>query len=773
MAMPRIWSINNATAFSIILLLSILLLYHLLHSLHYKRVKENSKYVAVVCILSWSLGAIANIFENIVQIVTDDNQQLLISTITDLSTTILDSWCLIISTYFIKKRLENAFKNTNLEINKLLINIVFHSLFVFPSIVDVLCRIYFRLTRKPKQIDISYRSYRQIGFPIVGTFQSVFLLVTLVFVNNRLYRFISLTMKNNQMLSTEINDAVRALIIKQTTLILTIILFIIFMQLFIVIMGYNIYIKTWLYCVRNVFILINMYLTLNHTNQYYHKYYKYCHMFFNFICMKFIAFRNRNKDDYSQSLLHAHNDHPCVKLLIMDMDNICVNITDCDAVSRICNLLRKYTELKPTEFKRVNDNTNYFVVDIVNDFNHILSYHDSPSDFHQIYHRLNPYNKHENYQRCHHYSRYYARRTPTDYDESHEDECKNTTHTDINNRHHDIVLSSILNKIHSFYYHSYDTSMRNDPNIVIQQKPKYKTSIINKFTSHLGENDINNGDTDVYSVGKRFEYVDSENDWFVSPKYENFKQELIDNAICNININCYDIEYSKYQQYMQTDHVLKLKNKTNTNKLLPEYILCILIYCNCHNYQNKWSSTFRSIPHKENKSSLKQRHSYFYFSSKYLRNLVEIFGENLVNAYDNSTFYHGISEILYFVRIATQFNGPLSTSTEVNVATNFTNNKGIVLQLKYLFSTYPLKSKYFICSSLSDYPNEKEHLFIGGIPMMSITNIINISNGEQYQKYISAINLITCIFNGTHIRNDDESRNECCFELLSYQLSLN
>ena len=214
-------------------------------------------------------------------------------------------------------------------------------------------------------------------------------------------------------------------------------------------------------------------------------------------------------------------------------------------------------------------------------------------------------------------------------------------------------------------------------------------------------------------------------------------------------MDIYNIEYDKSTKYMSTNYVKLLQNKNNNQQLTINNILSLLMYCNCDNYQNKWSQTFRRIPNNENNLSLKSRHSNFYYSSKYLRDFAEYFGEKLIDEQNkNLTLFHGVSETLYFIRTITQFNGALSTSKEIAAALNFSNNIGIVLELKYSFSVYPLNAKYLNCSFFSDYVNEKECLLIGGIPMMVITNIINVSTAEMYRKYINALNIINCILNG-------------------------
>ena len=59
---------------------------------------------------------------------------------------------------------------------------------------------------------------------------------------------------------------------------------------------------------------------------------------------------------------------------------------------------------------------------------------------------------------------------------------------------------------------------------------------------------------------------------------------------------------------------------------------------------------------------------------------------------------------------------------------------------------------------------------------MIITNIRNVSNGEEYGKYINSLNIVNSILDGTYKNNnnnynDDKEALQLCSQLLLYQLS--
>eukprot|EP00484_Ammonia_sp_Unknown_P013146 CAMPEP_0197078266 /NCGR_PEP_ID=MMETSP1384-20130603/213031_1 /TAXON_ID=29189 /ORGANISM="Ammonia sp." /LENGTH=727 /DNA_ID=CAMNT_0042517131 /DNA_START=716 /DNA_END=2899 /DNA_ORIENTATION=- len=447
--------------------------------------------------------------------------------------------------------------------------------------------------------------------------------------------------------------------------------------------------------------------------------------------------------------------------------------------------------------------------EVLNAFHHLLTYHDSEQDFSLIHSRLNPDDIPRcNYRNCQIYSRHYSRRRRfvntrktrmrADHEAKEDEEkqpfgkeCRETSQYSV---------TDILDKLHAFYYHSYDTFVRiRLPETLVFDNEEDRISCIykqikgrknaldsltnSKFTSDLKLKEDDMKCDNVYSFGQRFEYEADQvsSPWFVQAKYSTLKQELIDNAICRMDIEEYEVEYSKCSKYMATKQVRKIQCNEEyqgaIRQLAAHHVLALLVYCNCDDFQRRWSETFRQIPANESADSLKRRHSHFYHCSKYLRDLIEYFGSRLIDVRnENKTFYHGVNQMLYFTRTIVHFNAPLSTSTEATVALKFSGDVGVVLALKYSSSTYLLHAKYFNCAFFSDFVNEKECLFVGGVPMMIITDIINVSNGQMYRKYINALNVINCILNGT-LETDNRSNYDfsadsidLCCALLSHQL---
>eukprot|EP01084_Bolivina_argentea_P264008 447063_1 len=738
--------INGWIVYTSSISLHLVLLYSLCNS--YKTITKSSKFIKIVIIFSLifsiltSLSWISlNISNYLISTSTSYNRSF---DMMHRSSFITGYICQCLHTlfvgYFLKLKLEHTYNDRFFAINKRLNNLYFiiyaiSSIF-YQAMYSVYMAIDCTLCEK-----IQYIATIQW---MVISFIYCILLLSLFYI--KLGKFLLLTMSNDKEKCSDLNQTLKYYITKQTNLIsiivLMIMLHIIFTYIAANVYALNttaIFLYQWNYLISQGTLSISQYLTFNINHKYYALYCKYCHI----ICVSIID-RTKNNSTENQPLLMKQNEIKYPQFEIVEITSkynqqtSCLNMNKCLAIQSICKILDEYN---------VGYVANCSTTSILNDFHHVLMYHDSADAFHKIHEQLCHNNLHSHYSQCDTYSRHYSRRRNPNQLEKNEEQ---KTNEDNVNR----TLLHILDKIHSFYYHSYDTYLRNtlsaadNRNIVKMCKSmnlsKSENIQNNKFSSSLSINDTCDGEH-IYSFGQRFEYEDGKHKWYIGPKYNTFKTELTENDICNIPIDIYYTEYDKCKQYFNDDHVKMLQNRNTRHELLFPYILAILIYCNCDEYQNKLSFSFRKISNNETKASLLKRHSYFYHSSKYLRTLVEQFGSKCIDKnhkHDNMILYHGVSEVLYLTRTITQFNGPLSTSREINVALRFSNNVGIILALKYSFSTYPLRAKYLNCMYFSDYVNEQECLFIGGIPMMIITNIINVGNGMIYQKYINSLNII-------------------------------
>eukprot|EP01084_Bolivina_argentea_P262051 443058_1 len=108
-------------------------------------------------------------------------------------------------------------------------------------------------------------------------------------------------------------------------------------------------------------------------------------------------------------------------------------------------------------------------------------------------------------------------------------------------------------------------------------------------------------------------------------------------------------------------------------------------------------------------------------------------------------FYHGISKEMIFTSTSFRIFGPLSTTTAFETAHGtFAKDDGLVVDIRnnnkgiYLFD----------CSFFSDYTEEQERFFIGGLKKFKFLTIHHIRPKQNYSAFIRPISILAAMFGG-------------------------
>ena len=247
-----------------------------------------------------------------------------------------------------------------------------------------------------------------------------------------------------------------------------------------------------------------------------------------------------------------------------------------------------------------------------------------------------------------------------------------------------ILLQQLLDQIYLYFHNPLSKDKKNtsitsnrfgtniDPK---QQYAEHKHDVDNKSD----DMDPNKGD---YNFGQAFFYWEyyQDHDWFITPKYDNLKDELLNNELCKIDKFVWDLEYENAKNKQENDE--RVRSIRSNGKFVDKYeiaenveitmdhLLSILFYCNTNELQNKLTWTFRRLSMNETDQEFKDRHSHYYNFAKLLRETVEVFG--MVWVYDELRLYHGIDHPLYFETMTAQFHVPTSTTKNRMIAAEFT-----------------------------------------------------------------------------------------------------
>eukprot|EP01084_Bolivina_argentea_P270840 460636_1 len=436
-----------------------------------------------------------------------------------------------------------------------------------------------------------------------------------------------------------------------------------------------------------------------------------------------------------------------------------------------CDMLYR---LKETMNEYINGKVLYLKIDIelvINDYLHLLSQHNEDEKFEMIVNMFG----HCDIVKCDMFKRNYRDRTLSVMNDAY------------NTNAIDICHQQILDKIHVFFYHSYDIGNRlplkdqlkiyeskddfdvdiaehvKNPklielnNILSNKRKLYqRVSVLNNNRLAYKYNQLseeNNYNDNMYCFGCEFEYDGTGEETkeqeskklIIVRKYNCLKEELIQNDIFTVTINQFNAEFKKAQYHFNAD-----ATKQKYPHIQIEYLLSLMVYCNYTELQCEFSTTYRIC------GGLK--HNNFYHMGKYLKICVHTFGTKIIDG-NIKRFYHGIGVKLLFPSIigdkgiGVKIYGPLSTSSSQFVAANFTNNNnGLVIE----FCSNQSQAKYFSASWLSDYANEQEHLFIQNDYPLQICNIQDIENEKDFDIIIKCLNIIDQIVSNQYLEESFE-----------------
>eukprot|EP01084_Bolivina_argentea_P276118 471050_1 len=525
------------------------------------------------------------------------------------------------------------------------------------------------------------------------------------------------------------------------------------------------------------------------------------------------------------ALAYSDGDVNLAAQLIIDDDkeNEEINENENTVEDKLCNINQcKYaiilSELLKNYHLHDRIDKNYNIVQILNSFNHLLFKHSkSDTDFHILYKMFGGECDIEN---CNSIRRRHSDRLSIQYNI---DQCNNdrnifdTIHCHfqhsydllrltpnekakigfINDAHKDIFIDNDKIKINIINQRiaSLCDILRDKKKIFTKRtKSQRYSQQINKFVTDLNQiklksqplnntideqkiiledskEDVDNMVKYSYSFDFNYwphcKYSEIETvsgkmkNFYVPPKYNDMKQELLTNPIGSLPKYIWDNYYSAAIAHLQTFHCQTIVAKVDeymqnykhfddhpsrfgfnqNDEICVQHLMSIMFYCDLDNFQQKFTETYRK---GKTIQDIKKIHSNFHHFAKALREAVEVFG-TVYYAGNIDKMYHGINQEMIFTGMQPKIHSILSTTASRSIAIQFTQNTGIVLQI-----IPQAWLKYFDCHWLSRYSNEQELLYIGGFCHINIVNIVNVVSAADFSPFIDALRIIDCMFNGQY-----------------------
>eukprot|EP01084_Bolivina_argentea_P293720 505228_1 len=478
--------------------------------------------------------------------------------------------------------------------------------------------------------------------------------------------------------------------------------------------------------------------------------------------------------DCAQNMLNSNisnNNMLCEASQLQDTSQNGFDITTqhCQELLRLSYVLNNYNQ-------QINDDKQYDfdnfdtekTMQILNDYLHLLEYHDSDQYFDLIYQLLQPCHMIQ----CRILKHFYGKRNNV-------------------NRGNDHCLQ-IVNKIHCYYHHTIDVGLRfsskdrklitdyfdqkqisnNVINFQNESIVKMKTIIstkrknvansdfINKRLSKFHQvqahtsphNNVSNDEYKMYSIGVKFKYSKKQvkcqkSEILVLPKYKGIKEELMCNILSTLNKQQFYNEWKKAGMNAKSIYCKKHYPELTTKQAI---VFCLMVYCNFDTLQYEFSRTYRDNI---------DQHNEFFHLARFLKVGINEWAGTSISGGKVKQFYHGITEKLLFPDVTGQFATgvsfycPVSTTSSLSVAMNFSNQgQGLIIEFGHGWKLN--SAKYADVSWLSDYAAESERLFIAPQTPIQINNIFEPCTGYEFKSILKALAIADYIIHGSLLTED-------------------
>ena len=287
----------------------------------------------------------------------------------------------------------------------------------------------------------------------------------------------------------------------------------------------------------------------------------------------------------------------------------------------------------------------------------------------------------------------------------------------------------------------------------------YKTQTVHSLLTHFSTC-WNNVDFDGHSL----------KNLYVEPHFENLKEEALNSG--HISKTAWQMCTKKTEFYLYSAKCRKMVfNEDGKGDILhfgipqhfktsAEHILSALLYTDCSAFCKALSETFRALDADETIEEINGRNSMYYWTSRYLRELVFCFGFQSWEA--KRCFFSGIKVEMNMPQFQVGFVGPTSTSWVKEVAINFAGERGM------LVCTEGGRNKCFEASWLSAFPEEKEVLFFGSRKRATLSSIIVARSAKNYHVAVGAYAKFDAIFSWKKVKPMDSLEIEIIKESLRW-----
>ena len=192
----------------------------------------------------------------------------------------------------------------------------------------------------------------------------------------------------------------------------------------------------------------------------------------------------------------------------------------------------------------------------------------------------------------------------------------------------------------------------------------------------------------MFSIGIRWTYNEfkKHEPHYVAARYPTWKEEILNYK--HLDIDQFNQVLNKSQEYIKTAVAKSMKSLDDLidEPLNKNHLVAIILYCDYSELCTDFRQSFRKMHQFETLDQIKKRNSNYRHWSQCLRQTVYCFGQrkddkNGMLPKLNGPFYCGMDMVLNISQFNMYFCAPTSTSIQLTVATKFSGDEGMILEM--------------------------------------------------------------------------------------------
>ena len=246
-------------------------------------------------------------------------------------------------------------------------------------------------------------------------------------------------------------------------------------------------------------------------------------------------------------------------------------------------------------------------------------------------------------------------------------------------------------------------------------------------------------------------------DLSVYPHFKNLKEEVMATGLVGPKMfeesvveKAEELRDSKRGRKMESNRLAKFLHFGIAfgDSVKSEHLQSMVLYSDFTKLCTLFSKSLRKNKWDDDLEDVKARNAKFYFLSRFLRELVALYGDDGRGRNKiKGPFYCGVSVVLSVSEFRIGFNTPTSTSKTREIALRFAGEGGMILTVGNQ-KGFSRSQSLFNVTWISSFVEEDEYFWFGSYQGVSVDDIAIVASARSYRRSLGALYLFDAALSG-------------------------